>query len=67
MNTPYNTGKVKIGCNYQPPKYVETDSDMLTIQSYLIYDPRVINRKYWTEKILLGISLFTLLIVILQS
>lgn len=45
MNTPYNTGKVKIGCNYQPPKYVEQDRDMLLIQSYLIYDPAIIRKQ----------------------
>lgn len=36
MNVPYNNGKIKIGCNYQPPQYVEYDSDMLHLQSCLL-------------------------------
>ena len=67
MNTPYNTGKVKIGCNYQPPKYVEKDNDMLELQSYLIYDPARLNRQYWLNKGLLIVSLFVVLVVFLNS
>ena len=65
--TPYNTGKVKIGEHYEPPKYVEYDTDMLELQSYLIGDPRVINRRYWANKIALILSLFVLLVVLLAS
>ena len=65
--TPYNTGKIKIGEYYEPPRYVEHDVDMLELQSYLINDPRVLNRRYWTEKILLIISLLVLMIVLLAS
>ena len=32
----YNTGKVKIGINYQPKPYVEYDKDMLFIQRCLL-------------------------------
>jgi len=67
MNVPYNNGKISIGKYYQPPKYVEKDHDMLEIQSYLIYDPRVLNRRYWTEKALLMVSLFVVLIIFLKS
>jgi hypothetical protein len=35
--TPYNTGKVKIGINYKPRPYIETDRDMLKLQSALLY------------------------------
>jgi hypothetical protein len=35
--TPYNTGKVKIGINYRPRPYIETDRDMLKLQSALLY------------------------------
>jgi hypothetical protein len=63
----YNTGKVKIGQYYEPPRYVEHDSDMLTIQSYLIHDPARLNRRYWTEKTLLFISGFVLLTVCLKA
>jgi len=36
MNIPYDTGKVKIGINYQPKPYVEYDKDMLFIQRCLL-------------------------------
>lgn len=67
MNTPYNTGKVKIGCNYQPPKYVEEDNDMIRLQSYLIYDPARLKRQYWTKKLLISFSVFVLCVVVLKS
>jgi hypothetical protein len=66
-----NNGKVLIGSNYDlnplKPKYIEKDHDMLEIQSYLIYDPRVLNRRYWTEKALLMVSLFVVLIIFLKN
>jgi hypothetical protein len=46
MHTPYNTGKIKMGENYHPPKYVEEDSDMLTIQGWLIGDNKAARRNY---------------------
>jgi hypothetical protein len=67
MNTPYNTGKVKIGCNYQKPRYVEEDMDMLRLQSYLIHDPTRLKREYWTNKVLIWVGVFVLTIAILQS
>lgn len=36
MRTPYDTGKVKIGLYYEPPRYVEQDSDMITIQGWFL-------------------------------
>jgi hypothetical protein len=36
MRTPYDTGKVKIGLYYEPPKYVEQDSDMIAIQGWFL-------------------------------
>lgn len=36
MNTPYDTGKIKIGSNYKPKPYIETDKDMLLIQKALL-------------------------------
>jgi len=36
MNIPYDTGKVKIGINYQPKPYIEHDKDMLFIQRCLL-------------------------------
>jgi len=67
----YNNGKIKIGVNYDlnplKPKYVEQDPDMLEIQKYLIHDPQILNRQYWTQKILLTMSMFVLLIVCLRG
>ena len=34
--TPYNTGKVKIDINYKPRPYIETDPDMLRLQTALL-------------------------------
>ncbi len=67
MNTPYNTGKVKIGCNYQPPKYVEQDLDMLRLQSYLIYDPARLKRQYLINNFFIWIGVFVLVVAVLQS
>ena len=67
MNIPYDTGKVKIGKYYQKPRYVEEDTDMLRLQSYLIYDPARLKRQYWINKFVMFLSVITLLIVILQS
>ncbi len=66
-----NNGKVLIGSAYYlnplKPKYIEQDQDMLELQSYLIHDPRIINRAYWTEKFLIMMSLFVMLIIYLKS
>jgi hypothetical protein len=67
MNVPYNNGKVKIGINYQPKRYVETDPDMLMLQSYLIEDPVRLNRLYWLNKLYLGAVTFLLLIIWLYN
>lgn len=66
-----NNGKVSIGKYYclnpLKPKYTEKDTDMLELQSYLIYDPRIINRRYWVEKTTLLVSLFVFLIILMQG
>jgi len=36
MNVPYDTGRVKIGINYKPRPYIETDPDMLRLQTALL-------------------------------
>ena len=47
-NTPYMTSTgIQIGKYYVPPKYVEEDSDMLRLQTYLIGDPAMLKRQYW--------------------
>jgi hypothetical protein len=51
--TPYDTGKVKIGINYQPKQYVEVDKDMLYLQEMLIRKAKkfswreLIKRLFW--------------------
>jgi hypothetical protein len=49
MRVPYNNGKVLIGSRYEPPKYVEQDSDMLQIQGWFIGDNKAARRNYWAN------------------
>jgi len=71
MNVPYNNGKIKIGSAYYlnplKPKYIEQDVDMLEIQSYLIHDPRIINREYWTTRIYTVVVLFILTVALMST
>lgn len=64
MKVPYNTGKVLIGCNYQPPAYVEEDMDMLLLQSHLIYCPRTIRRYVWERRVIKGSAMVAALVMI---
>ena len=60
MRTPYDTGKVKIGLYYEPPKYVEQDPDMIAIQGWFIGDNRAARRNYIANLayiVLLAVSL----------
>jgi hypothetical protein len=66
--TPYMTSAgIQIGKYYQKPKYVEEDSDMLRLQSYLIGDPAMLKRQYWTWFVYKAIAAFLLLIIILLN
>jgi hypothetical protein len=69
MTTPYNTGKVMIGSNYDAnplkPKYVEYDKDMLLLQHALVGNIK----QYRRDKVLwriyvgvIGVALFILLL-----
>lgn len=40
MKTPYNTGKVLIGCRYEPVKRVEFSRDAERLQTALIGSPK---------------------------
>ena len=66
-NVPYDNGKIKMGINYQPPRYVEQDSDMLNLQSYLIQDPKILNFHYWLNRVYMGVLIFIVLIIWLTS
>ncbi len=63
--TPYNTGKVKIGDAVYLNKlvnqpYVESDMDMIRLQSYLINDPGRLKREYWAKRVYVVIALVVL-------
>lgn len=66
MRTPYDNGKIKMGIYYEPPKYVEYDTDMLEIQKWLIGDPYKIRQEYWTNVAYIMALCFMLLVVFLK-
>jgi hypothetical protein len=45
MRTPYNTGKIKIGSNYNPDLRPAIDSDMELLQTAFIGDIQAIKRQ----------------------
>ena len=68
--TPYNNGKVKIGDavylnKLVNPPYIEYDEDMLELQSYLIHDPRILNREYWIKRVYIMFLLFVLTVMLM--
>jgi len=65
--TPFDTGKVKMGINYQKPRYVEYDPDMLEIQKWMIGDPVKLRRDYWINVAYMAAVGLALLVVILQG
>jgi len=69
---PYNNGKIKIGNavylnKLANPPYVEQDEDMLELQSYLIQDPRILNKEYWFKRIYIAFLLFVLTIILMAN
>ena len=69
---PYNNGKVKIGSEVYLNKlaskpYVEQDEDMLELQSYLIQDPRILNREYWFKRVYIAFFLFILVVILMAN
>ena len=69
-DTPYNNGKVKIGNEVYlnklvNPPYIEYDEDMLELQSYLIHDPRILNREYWIKRVYIMFILFVLTVMLM--
>ena len=70
--TPYDNGKVKIGNavylnKLVNPPYVEYDEDMLELQSYLIHDPRILNREYWIKRVYIMFLLFVLTVMLMAN
>ena len=71
-DTPYNNGKVKIGDavylnKLANPPYIERDEDMLELQSYLIHDPRVLNKEYWLKRVYIVLLLFVLTVMLMAN
>jgi hypothetical protein len=68
-SVPYMTSTgIQIGKYYQKPKYVEEDSDMLRLQSYLIGDPAMLKQQYWLGVAYkLGLVLMILIIVLVNK
>jgi hypothetical protein len=64
---PYNNGKIKIGEFYEPPKYVEQDSDMLEIQKWLINDPEKLRFEYFVDIGYKFALVFVVLVMILMN
>jgi len=69
-DTPYDNGKVKIGNavylnKLVNPPYIEYDEDMLELQSYLIHDPRILNREYWIKRVYIMFLLFVLTVMLM--
>lgn len=69
---PYDTGKVKIGeavylNKWVNTPYIEQDIDMLELQSYLIQDPRVLNKEYWAKRIYIAFLLFVATIILMAN
>jgi hypothetical protein len=71
-DTPYDNGKVKIGNavylnKLVNPPYIEYDEDMLELQSYLIHDPRILNREYWIKRVYVMFILFVLTVMLMAN
>jgi hypothetical protein len=71
-DTPYDNGKVKIGNavylnKLVNPPYIEYDEDMLELQSYLIHDPRILNREYWIKRVYVMFLLFVLTVMLMAN
>jgi hypothetical protein len=67
MTIPYNNGKIKMGIHHQREPYIETDPDMILLQSYLIQDPKLIRRQYWLNKAYWGALALIVLIIWLRN
>lgn len=66
MRTPYDTGKVKIGLYYEPPRYVEQDSDMIAIQGWFIGDNKAAKRRYWANVAYIALLAVTAVLMLIN-
>ena len=67
MRTPFNNGKIKMGIAYEPQQYVETDPDMLFLQSCLIGDPAIRRKQFYVKLGYWSLLIFIVLIIWLRS
>jgi hypothetical protein len=49
------------------PPYIEYDEDMLELQSYLIHDPRILNKEYWLKRVYIAFLLFVLTVLLMAN
>ena len=67
MRVPYNNGKVLIGSRYEPPKYVEQDSDMIAIQGWFIGDNKAARRNYWANVSYICVLVIAVVLMIIYA
>jgi hypothetical protein len=67
MRTPYDTGKVKMGIYYEPPKYVESDPDMIAIQGWFIGDNKLARRNYIANLIYMVLLAATVVLMVIYK
>lgn len=65
MRTPYNNGKIEMGKYYQPPKYIEQDSDMLKIQGWLIGESKEARRNRIANLAYIALLVVSVIVAIL--
>jgi hypothetical protein len=67
MRTPYDNGKVKMGIYYEPPRYVESDPDMIEIQGWFIGDNKTAKRNYWANVAYCWLLVLSLVLAIIYA
>ena len=67
MRTPYDNGKVKMGIYYEPPRYVESDPDMIEIQGWFIGDNKTAKRNYWANVAYCWLLVISLVLAVIYA
>ena len=65
--TPYDNGKVKMGIYYEPPRYVESDPDMIEIQGWFIGDNKTAKRNYWANVAYCWLLVISLVLAVIYA
>lgn len=66
MRTPYDNGKVKMGIYYEPPKYIESDPDMIAIQGWFLGDSKAARRNYIANLIYIILLVIAAVLMVLN-